>query len=72
MRSHALTAFVGPSSPFYLPLMHSELLADQDRCVRLHEAFFDPELLKYATLRSMAGACAEKSVQASSVRLKLE
>jgi uncharacterized protein (DUF924 family) len=32
--------------------MHSELLADQDRRVRLHEAFFDPELLKYATLRS--------------------
>jgi uncharacterized protein (DUF924 family) len=23
---------------FYLPLMHSELLADQDRSVRLHEA----------------------------------
>jgi uncharacterized protein (DUF924 family) len=45
--------------------MHSELLADQDRRVRLHEAFFDPELLKYATLRSMAGACAEKSVQAA-------
>jgi Bacterial protein of unknown function (DUF924) len=35
---------------FYLPLMHSELLADQDRSVRLHEAFGDPELLKYATL----------------------
>ena len=35
---------------FYLPFMHSELLADQDRCVRLHEAFGDPELLKYATL----------------------
>jgi hypothetical protein len=32
--------------------MHSELLADQDRRVRLHKAFFDPELLKYATLRS--------------------
>jgi uncharacterized protein (DUF924 family) len=28
---------------FYLPLMHSELLADQDRCVRLHETFGDPE-----------------------------
>jgi uncharacterized protein (DUF924 family) len=25
---------------FYLPLVHSELMADQDRCVRLHEAFF--------------------------------
>ena len=37
--------------PFFcLPLMHSELVADQDRCVRLHEAFSDPELLKYATL----------------------
>lgn len=35
---------------FYLPFMHSELLADQDRCVRLREAFGDPELLKYATL----------------------
>jgi uncharacterized protein (DUF924 family) len=34
---------------FYLPFMHSELLADQDRCLRLHEAFGDPELLKYAT-----------------------
>jgi uncharacterized protein (DUF924 family) len=50
---------------FYLPLMHSELMADQDRCVRLHEAFFDSELLKYATLRSMARACAEKLVQAA-------
>jgi hypothetical protein len=30
--------------------MHSELVADQDRCVRLREAFGDPELLKYATL----------------------
>ena len=35
---------------FYLPFMHSELLADQDRCVRLREAFGDPELLKYATI----------------------
>ena len=35
---------------FYLPFMHSELLADQDRCVRLREVFGDPELLKYATL----------------------
>ena len=26
---------------FYLPLMHSELLADQDRSVRLHEALGD-------------------------------
>jgi hypothetical protein len=30
--------------------MHSELAADQDRCVRLHETFGDPELLKCATL----------------------
>jgi uncharacterized protein (DUF924 family) len=37
--------------PFFcLPLMHSELVADQDRCVRLHETFGDPELLKCATL----------------------
>ena len=33
---------------FYLPFMHSELLADQDRSVRLHEAFGDVERLKYA------------------------
>jgi uncharacterized protein (DUF924 family) len=33
---------------FYLPFMHSELLVDQDRSVRLHEAFGDPERLKYA------------------------
>jgi uncharacterized protein (DUF924 family) len=30
--------------------MHSELLADQDRSVRLHEAFGDPERLKYAAI----------------------
>ena len=35
---------------FYLPFMHSELLADQDRCVRLHEAFGDPERLRYAAI----------------------
>ena len=35
---------------FYLPFMHSELLADQDRSVRLHEAFGDPERLKYAAI----------------------
>jgi uncharacterized protein (DUF924 family) len=34
---------------FYLPFMHSELIADQDRCVQLHEAFGDAERLKYAT-----------------------
>jgi uncharacterized protein (DUF924 family) len=33
---------------FYLPFMHSELLVDQDRSVRLHEAFGDRERLKYA------------------------
>ena len=33
---------------FYLPFMHSELLADQDRCLRLHETFGDPEQLKFA------------------------
>jgi uncharacterized protein (DUF924 family) len=33
---------------FYLPLMHSEALADQERCVELHQAFGDPELAKYA------------------------
>ena len=33
---------------FYLPFMHSELLADQDRCVQLHEAFGDPEQMKFA------------------------
>lgn len=34
---------------FYLPLMHSEALADQDRCVRLYQALGDAELLRYAT-----------------------
>jgi uncharacterized protein (DUF924 family) len=33
---------------FYLPFMHSEALADQDRSVRLYEAFGDAELSKYA------------------------
>ncbi len=33
---------------FYLPFMHSELLADQDRCLRLYEAFGDPEQLRFA------------------------
>ena len=33
---------------FYLPFMHSELLADQDRCLRLYETFGDPEQLKFA------------------------
>ncbi len=34
---------------FYLPFMHSEALADQDRCLRLHEAFGDAGQLKWAT-----------------------
>ena len=33
---------------FYLPFMHSELLADQDRCVRLYQALGDEELSSYA------------------------
>lgn len=33
---------------FYLPLMHSEALVDQDRCVRLYEALADAEHLRYA------------------------
>jgi uncharacterized protein (DUF924 family) len=35
---------------FYLPFMHSELLADQDRSVRLHEALGDAERLRYAAI----------------------
>jgi uncharacterized protein (DUF924 family) len=34
---------------FYLPLMHSEALLDQDRCVALYEALDDAEQLRYAT-----------------------
>ena len=34
---------------FYLPFMHSEFLADQDRCVALYAALGDPDLSKYAT-----------------------
>ncbi|MFC0218230.1 DUF924 family protein [Pseudochelatococcus lubricantis] len=33
---------------FYLPFMHSENLADQDRCVALYEALGNEEGLKYA------------------------
>jgi len=33
---------------FYLPFMHSERLADQDRCVRLYEALGDEAQLAYA------------------------
>jgi uncharacterized protein (DUF924 family) len=35
---------------FYLPFMHSESLTDQDRSVRLHEAFGNAEQLRYATV----------------------
>jgi uncharacterized protein (DUF924 family) len=35
---------------FYLPFMHSEALADQDRCLRLYEVLGDAELLKYAVM----------------------
>ncbi len=35
---------------FYLPFMHSELLADQDRCLRLHEALGDPEQKRFAVM----------------------
>jgi uncharacterized protein (DUF924 family) len=35
--------------PFvYLPFMHSEALADQNRCVRLYEVLNDAEQLRYA------------------------
>ncbi len=34
---------------FYLPFMHSERLADQDRCVELYAALGDPDQSKYAT-----------------------
>ncbi len=33
---------------FYLPFMHSELIADQERCIRLYQAFGDAELLGHA------------------------
>ena len=33
---------------FYLPFMHSELLADQEESLRLHQAFGDPDLVGYA------------------------
>ena len=35
---------------FYLPFMHSELLADQNRSVRLHEALGDTERLRSAVI----------------------
>jgi uncharacterized protein (DUF924 family) len=33
---------------FYLPFMHSETLADQERCVQLYDAINDTEQLRYA------------------------
>ena len=33
---------------FYLPFMHSEALADQERCVALYRALGDAESLRYA------------------------
>jgi uncharacterized protein (DUF924 family) len=33
---------------FYLPLMHFEVLVDQDRCVDLYAALADAELMRYA------------------------
>jgi uncharacterized protein (DUF924 family) len=35
---------------FYLPFMHSELLADQDRSVRLYEALGELEQAKFAAI----------------------
>ncbi len=35
---------------FYLPFMHSENLADQDRCVALYQAAGDADGLKYAQI----------------------
>ena len=35
---------------FYLPFMHSEALADQDRSLRLFEALGDAEQVKYAII----------------------
>ena len=35
---------------FYLPFMHSEALADQDRCLKLYQACGDAEGAKYAVI----------------------
>jgi len=35
---------------FYLPFMHSEALADQDRCLKLYQACGDAEGVKYAVI----------------------
>jgi uncharacterized protein (DUF924 family) len=35
---------------FYLPFMHSEVLADQDRCLQLYQSCGDAKGAKYATI----------------------
>jgi uncharacterized protein (DUF924 family) len=35
---------------FYLPFMHSEVLADQQRCCELYETLGDADLTKFATV----------------------
>ena len=37
---------------FYLPFMHSEMLADQERCVELARAYGDDEFMTYAELHA--------------------
>jgi uncharacterized protein (DUF924 family) len=37
---------------FYLPLMHSEILADQERCLMLARALGDDEVTKYAEIHT--------------------
>jgi uncharacterized protein (DUF924 family) len=37
---------------FYLPLMHSEILADQERCLLLARALGDDEVTKYAEIHT--------------------
>ena len=41
---HALRQF------FYLPFMHSEVLADQNRCLQLYEKYGDANTLKFANI----------------------
>jgi uncharacterized protein (DUF924 family) len=35
---------------FYLPFMHSEVLADQDRCLQLYEKYGDASTLRFANI----------------------
>ena len=37
---------------FYLPFMHSEILADQERCLELARGLGDDEVTKYAELHA--------------------